>query len=130
MLEFLRKYKAKFLSLYSKNLIFAKRYSSKGLTLQGNSIMFWYYNESINWGDTSNFICNFENNYICWDKILKNSIQNNFSKSQKFSRQMSLMKFRSSQSFVFTVCRNFTYNPETYNFAKLYTGVFRTQSNI
>ena len=33
------------------------------------------------------------------------------------------MAFQSSESFAFAVHSNFTYDSETYNFAKLYVGV-------
>ena len=34
--------------------------------------MSWYCNKSINWGDNSKFITNFENKRACWDKISQN----------------------------------------------------------
>ena len=33
-----------------------------------------YYNESINWGYTSDFIENFENLIFYWDKVLEDNI--------------------------------------------------------
>ena len=38
----------------------------------------WYYNKNINWGDTSDFIANVENFFVCCDKFLEDTIQNNF----------------------------------------------------
>ena len=59
---------------------FTKRYSRKDLTLQVESMknISWYYNKSINWGDTSDFIANVENFFVCCDKLLEDTIQNNF----------------------------------------------------
>ena len=59
---------------------------------------------------------------------MKDTIQNNFSKSQKFSRQLPVAEFRSG--FVFALHSHFTYDSEICFFAKLYAAVFRTQSNI
>ena len=36
------------------------------------------YNQRINRGNTSDFIANVENLFVCWDKILEDTIQNNF----------------------------------------------------
>ena len=117
---------AKLLSVYSKNLNFTRRYSSRGLS-SGLVHNVLYYNKSTSWGNNSNN-ANFENKCGCWDKILKDTIQNNFSKSQKFSRQLPVAEFRSG--FVFALHSHFTYDSEIYFFAKLYAAVFRTQSNI
>ena len=66
------------------------------LSRQVHENMSWYYNKSINWGDTSDFIANFEDIFVCWNKILKDTIQNNFSKSRRFSRQIFVTEFRPS----------------------------------
>ena len=116
----------KLLSVYSKNLNFTRKYSSRGLS-SGLVHNVLYYNKSTSWGNYSNN-ANFENKCGCWDKILKDTIQNNFSKSQKFSRQLPVAEFRSG--FVFALHSHFTYDSEIYCFAKLYATVFRTQSNI
>ena len=51
-----------FCSAYSKTWNFTKRYPSKDLTVQVKCIknISWYYNKTINWGDTSDFVANIE----------------------------------------------------------------------
>ena len=91
----------------------------------------WYYTESINWGHTSNFIRNFEKNFVCWNKVMEGTIQNNFSKSWKLLRQIIyLVEFRSSKSFVFAVHSNFTCDSESYDFLKLYRRIQNPVNSI
>ena len=47
-------------------------------------------NKSIIWGDTSDFIANVEIFFVCCGKFLEDTIQNNFQKFRKFSRQISV----------------------------------------
>ena len=46
--------------------------------LAGRERWSWYYNKSISRGDTSDFIDNVENVFVCWGQILEGSVQNNF----------------------------------------------------
>ena len=77
-----------------KAWIYEKVFQQRSQDIQDKCVsMPWYDNKSINWGDTNDFIANFR--YIFLDKILKDTIQNNFSKSRKFLSQISVMHFRS-----------------------------------
>ena len=53
-----------------------------------------YYNKRINWGDTSDFIANFENISVCWDKMVSQnlgSFQGKYlSRSSGLSKDLSL----------------------------------------
>ena len=51
---------------------------------------------------------------------LKAAIQNNFSKSWRFSRGKSVVEFSYSKTFVFGIHNNFTNDSETYDTVKLY----------
>ena len=51
-----------------------------------------YYDKSIKWSDTIDFIANFENVFVSWDKILEGTIQNNFAKSRKYLSSSILVK--------------------------------------
>ena len=43
-----------------------------------------YYNISINWGDASDYIANLENIFVCWDKILEETIKIIFQNLESF----------------------------------------------
>ena len=51
---------------------------------------------------------------------LEVAIQNNLSKSQRFSREISVVQFRYSGTIVFGINSNFTYDSEIYDIVKLY----------
>ena len=79
--------------------------------------MSWYYNKIINLGDTgSDLIGNLENIFVCWDKTLEDTIQNNISKSRKFSQRSSILAKDLSLRFTvillmilkFLILKNFT----------------------
>ena len=62
--------------------------------------MSWYYNKIINLGDTSSdLITNLENIFVCWDKTLEDTIQNNISKSRKFLQRSSILAKELSLQF-------------------------------
>ena len=62
--------------------------------------MSWYYNKIINLGDTSSdLITNLENIFVCWDKTLEDTIQNNMSKSRKFLQRSSILAKELSLQF-------------------------------
>ena len=62
--------------------------------------MSWYYNKIINLGDTSSdLIANLENIFVCWDKTLEDTIQNNISKSRKFLQRSSILAKELSLQF-------------------------------
>ena len=66
--------------VYNKNLklyekIFQQRSHS---SIQVHKNISWYYDKSISWGDTSDFIANFKILFVCWDNFLENTIHNNF----------------------------------------------------
>ena len=82
--------------------------------------MSWYYNKTINWGDTRDICANVENIFVCWNRVLEDTIQKNPLKSRKFSRKISAAEFRSSETFAFAVYDNFSHDFENYDFAKLY----------
>ena len=108
-----------FLYVSSKNLNFTKRYLRKKIIKIHKNIS-WYYTKSINWGHTSNFIDNFKKIFVCWNKILENTIQNNLLKPGKFLRQIIYVaEFCSSKSFDFAVHSNFTSDSDSYDFPKL-----------
>ena len=50
---------------------------------------------------------------------LKAAIQNSLSKSWRFSREISVVEFRYTETIVFGIHRNFTYDSETYATVKL-----------
>ena len=105
MFTFSSKYMVQFLYVSSKNLNFTKRYLRKKIIKIHKNIS-WYYTKSINWGHTSNFIDNFKKMFVCWNKILENTIQNNLLKPRKFLRQIiHVVEFRSSKALTlrFTV---------------------------
>ena len=119
MCTFSRKYMVQFLYVSSKNLNFTKRYLRKKIIKIHKNIS-WYYTKSINWGHTSNFIDNFKKIFVCWNKILENTIQNNPLKPGKFLRQIIYVaEFCSSKSFDFAVHSNFTCDSDSYDFPKL-----------
>ena len=77
-----------FCSVYSKNLkLYEKIFHQRSHSSSQVEKYLWYYNKSINWGDTNDFIANVENFFVCYDKLLEDTIQNNFQKLWKFSRQ-------------------------------------------
>ena len=86
-----------FCSVYSKNLKLYERYSGKDFALQVKCMknISWYYNKSVNWGDARDFVANVENFCAYCDKFLEDTIQNNFLKFWKFSRQISVSEFYS-----------------------------------
>ena len=51
---------------------------------------------------------------------LEAAIQNNLSKSWRFSRDISVVEFRYGGTIVFGIHSNFTYDSETYDIVKLY----------
>ena len=51
---------------------------------------------------------------------LEAAIQNNLSKSRRFSRKISLVEFGFGGTIVFGIHSNFTYDSETYAIVKLY----------
>ena len=65
-------FNSKILKLYEK--VFQQRSLFKSCAQKYS----WYYNKTINRGDTSDFIGNVENIFVCWDQILEGSVQNNF----------------------------------------------------
>ena len=52
---------------------------------------------------------------------LEADIQNNPSKSRKFSNQISVVEFRYTETIVFGIYSNFTYDSESYDIMKLYS---------
>ena len=48
------------------------------------------------------------------------AIQNNLSKSWRFSREISVVEFRYTETIVFRIRSSFTYDSETYNIVKSY----------
>ena len=62
----------------------------------------------INWSN-SDFNANTEHIFVCGDNF-EAAIQNNVTESRRFSREMSVMRFRYSETIVFGIHSNFTYN--------------------
>ena len=50
---------------------------------------------------------------------LEAAIQNNLSKYRRFSREVSVVEFRYSETIAFGIHSNFTYDSETYDIVKL-----------
>ena len=48
------------------------------------------------------------------------AIQNNLSKPWRFSREISVVEFRYTETIVFGIRSSFTYDSETYNIVKSY----------
>ena len=62
--------------------------------------------------------------------ILETDTPNKFSKSRKFSREISAWEFCYSEAIAFTFDCNFTYVSETYDFTELYYDLWRFTPDI
>ena len=51
---------------------------------------------------------------------LEGAIQNNLSKSRRFSREISVVEFRYGGTIVLSIHNNFTHDSETYDIVKLH----------
>ena len=76
--------------------IFKEIYGAVLYIRQEHKNMSWCYIKSINWGDTNDYIANFGNSFLYWDKILEDTIHNNFQKFRMFSRKISLKLIKRS----------------------------------
>ena len=63
----------------------------------------------INRSNNSDFNANTEDTFVCCDNF-EAAIQNNLTKSWRFSREVSVVGFRYSKTIVFGIHRNFTYD--------------------
>ena len=73
---------------------------------------FWFFRSlpknDINWGN-SDFNANTGHIFVCCENF-EASIQNNLTNSWRFSTEMSVVEFRYSETIVFGIYSNFTYD--------------------
>ena len=79
----------------------------------------------INWGK-NDFNANNEHIFVCCDNF-KASIQNNLTKSWRFSWEMSVAGFRYSETIVFGIHSNFTYDRSSRSQVLFKIEVLKTQ---
>ena len=82
---------------------------------------FWLFKSlpknDISW-DNSDFNANTDQIFVCRDNF-EAAIQNNLTKSWRFSREMFVVGFRYSESIVFGIRSNFTYDKQMQVFFKI-----------
>ena len=93
---------------------------------------FWFFRllpkNGINWGN-NDFNANNEHIFVCCDNF-KAFIQNNLTKSWRFSWEMSVAGFRYSETIVFGIYSNFTYDKSSRSQVLFKMGSYKEPSDL